>query len=366
MRRILYLSRGGAIGGSQRQLYYVVTHLRNGYEPMVVCPKNGQFVNALRSEGIEVHVLPVRSWRKFPAALLRYRDAERIALLARRCEAALVHSSDLWLSGYMLHVSGRLGIPSVLHMRTTVRPADIHKHRCQEATKIIAISRRIRRNLLCAGIQREKITRIHDSVDLSMFRPEKNGEVLRRDFSSCGEVLVGMAGRIDQMKRQSSLLEAAAQIIRRCGRKTSFFVIGEVHHPEYFEKLRMFVKEKGLSRDVFFTGRRDDMPQVLNSLDIVVSCSGGSVMFEAAACGKPVISVAAEGEWDAPLAKYLRRRPIVVAVGVKGLTEALTSLIDDAELRRRTGLASRKWAEDSFCHHVMAEKTQRVYDELLS
>ena len=37
MSRIVYLSRGGNIGGSQRQLLYLVTGLANTYEPVVIC-----------------------------------------------------------------------------------------------------------------------------------------------------------------------------------------------------------------------------------------------------------------------------------------------------------------------------------------
>ncbi|MCX5637167.1 MAG: glycosyltransferase family 4 protein [Planctomycetota bacterium] len=45
-----------------------------------------------------------------------------------------------------------------------------------------------------------------------------------------------------------------------------------------------------MSHPIVRTGRRDDIPQVLCSLDILVSLSGGSVMFEAMSCGKAVIS----------------------------------------------------------------------------
>jgi glycosyltransferase involved in cell wall biosynthesis len=365
MKRILYLSRSGPISGSQRQLYYLLTNLSNGYEPVVVCPRDGEFFETLRRRGIEAHILPMHPWRKFPAALHRYLDAERVATLGKKYDAALVHSSDLWLSGYMAWVAERLRIPSILHVRTPVTAGAVRKHRCNRATKIIAISRRIRRNLLCAGIAPEKITHINDSVDLSVFKPNNETQVLKRDFPNCGDALVGIVGRIAPSKRQLAFLQAAEQVIRKSTQKVAFFIIGEVRDAAYFEQLNRFVKTKRLDSSVFFTGRLDNILPVLNSLDVLVSLSGGSIMFEAAACGKPVISADIDREKDPTLTKFVRGRPIILAGSITDLVEALLRLINNRELRKRVGCASREWAQSSFCHLTMAARTERVYEELI-
>ena len=71
----------------------------------------------------------------------------------------------------MRWIACRLEIPSVLHVRTPVSVDDVHKHGCAKATALIAISRRVRRNLLEAKISPQKIVRINDSVDLKAFCP---------------------------------------------------------------------------------------------------------------------------------------------------------------------------------------------------
>ncbi len=309
----------------------------------------------------------MRPWRKFPAGLYRYLDAERLVMFAKKHKVALVHSSDLWLSGYMIWIAKRLKIPSVLHVRTPISVRNVRKHRCSKADVVIAISRRIRRNLLCAGIVPEKIKRIHDSVDLGIFRPENNnGNVLRRDFPAIGNVLVGLIGRIAPSKRQLVFLQAAERVIRDSGKSVTFFLIGENHNPDYFEKLKKFVRKNGLNKKVIFTDRRDDIQQVLNSLDILVSLSGGSVMFEAAACGKTVISAEVNGNSQSVLANYTRSRPIVLASGCAGLVEAMIRLINDSGIRKQIGSQSRNWAKSYFCHYKMAAKTEKLYDKLLS
>lgn len=366
MRRILYLSRGGHVGGSQRQLYYVVTNLDDGYEPVVVCREGGPFVEQLRASGIKASVYPLHPWRKFPAGLYRYIDAERLVRFARQHKVSLVHSSDLWLNGYLLWVADRLKVPSVLHVRTPISPSDVRKHRCGKATLIVAISRRVKRDLICAGVPPEKIALVEDAVDLKVFDGRKNEvNVLRRDFSPVGGIMVGIVGRIEPSKRQLMFLEAAAQIVHGSPGRAAFFVIGEVRSSGYFGELKRFARERQLDGNVFFTDRRGDMPQVLGSLDILVSLSGGSVMFEAMSCGKAVISAGFSTKEDSVHIQDGQTGLLVNSGHPSDLAQALLRLINDRQLRERIGREARIWAERNFCHLNMAARTQKLYDKLM-
>jgi glycosyltransferase involved in cell wall biosynthesis len=324
VKRILYLSRGGFIDGSQRQLSYVVTHSSSYYKPILVCN------------------------------------------FARQFDIALVHSSDIWLSGYLLWVAKRLKVPSVLHVRAPISTGEIRKHRCGKATAVIAISRRITRNLLAAGIEPEKVIQIDDGVDLRLFGPEGSEEnVLRRDFSPAGEVLIGLVGRTEPAKRQREFLCAAEQVVRDKSRSVTFFVIGSVRSDSYFKELQRFVAEGELNGRTLFTGRREDMPEVLRSLDILVSLSGGSIMFEAMSCGKPVVLAGFSRELASVHIQDGRTGLLVESAECAALTQALIRLMDEPELRKEIGREARKWVEDKLSHVDMAARTQRVYDELL-
>jgi len=367
MKRILYLSRGGSIGGSQRQLYYVITNLdRKVYEPIVVCPKDGQFVTKLQDSGVKTCVLPLHPWRKFPSALYRYMDAERLTQFARQHEVALIHSSDLWLNGYLIWVARRLKVTSILHVRTPILPDDVHKHRCNKATSIIAISRRIKQDLLRAGICHEKIVQIDDGVDLEFFSPKiLDDNVLRRDFSPQGEILIGIVGRIQPSKKQLDFLKGAEQFIRGSTKSVTIFLIGEIRSDSYFEQISRFVSKNGLKQQVVFTGKRDDMPEILSSLDILVSLSGGSIMFEAMACGKAVISAGFSTREGSVHIQDRRTGILVDSKQNSALAQAIVQLIDAPELRIQIGLWARKWAENNLSHTAMAAKTQQIYDQLL-
>jgi len=366
MKRILYLSRGGSVGGSQRQLCYVLTNLNGSYEPVVVCREDGPFVEYLRASGIEATVFPLHPWRKFPAGLHRYIDAERLAGFARGHKISLVHSSDLWLNGYLLWVAGRLKVPSVLHVRTPISPSDVRKHQCNKATLIVAISRRVKRDLISAGVPPEKIALVGDAVDLEVFDGQRSEvNVLRRDFSPAGEIIVGIVGRIEPSKRQLVFLEAAARILHSSPKSAAFFVVGEVCSRDYFDQLKRFAGEKRLDGSVFFAGRRDDMPQVLGSLDILVSLSGGSVMYEAMSCGKAVISAGFSTKEDSVHIQDGQTGLLVSSGHPYDLARALVQLIGSCGLREHIGREARIWAEKNFCHLNMAARTKELYDKLM-
>lgn len=367
MRQILYLSRGGDIGGSQRQIHYVITNLdRDNYQPIVVCRKDGQFVKQLQDADIPKCILPLHSWRKLRAVLRRYVDVYRLTSFARQHKIDMIHSSDLWLTPYMVRVAERLKIPSILHVRKPIQTREVQKHEFKKATSIIAISSRVQQNLLHAGVPHEKITMINDSVDLEMFKPRSpQDNVLRRDFLPSGQTLIGIVGRIEPLKRQLDFLRAAEQVMRCFTNTVSFFIVGRIRSRQYFERLKKFVSKRGLDKHVFFTGGRYDMPQVLASLDILVSLSGGSVMFEAMACAKTVISAGFSTVQSAVHIQDGRTGLLITSRRNADLAEAITKMVDSAELRTRIGNQARKWAEEKLSCTLMVDQTHRVYDRLI-
>jgi glycosyltransferase involved in cell wall biosynthesis len=367
MHRVLYLSRGGEIGGSQRQLFHVLSNLdRSRYEPIVVCRNDGASAEQLREADIQTEIMPLRPWRSFPKGLWRYADARRLARFALEQEVSLIHSSDLWLSQYLTSAARRISVPSVLHVRAPISPACVIKHGCHAVDALIAISRRVRNDLLSGGVPDEKIAVINDSVDIDRFRPrDTEPNILRGQYPQTRGLLIGLIGRIEPFKRQLDFLKAAAHILRDSARPATFFLVGKVHCQEYHRKVVDFILDHSLGDRVILTGQRDDMPQVLGSLDILVSLSGGSVMFEAMSCGTPVLSAGFTTKADSVHVQDGKTGLLVTSRSTEDLVMAIQRLMDNAEFRQRLGRQARKWAEDNFSHVSMAVKTQMLYNRLL-
>lgn len=368
MRRILFITRGGAISGSQRQLLYLLENLdRSRYEPIVICNKGGEFVDVLREQRIETVIWRLHSWRKPLMLMLRYVDAYSVFEFARQKKVSIIHCCDLWRGGYMLWAANRLKAPSILHVRAPLTKREVRKHLCSSADYVAAISKRIYNNLVSGGVPSDKVVRIDDSVDIEIFSPErKRNNVLRKEYQCNGEMLIGIIGRIDAFKRQLDFLKAAREIVRDGNRSVKFFIVGGIHRNSYFQKIRQFVNESGMNEYVRFTGHRNDMADVISSLDILVSLSGGSVMFEAMAAGKAVISAGFSTKETSVHIQDGKTGVLVESKEIKPLADAMKRLIDNQELMVRLGNDARQWAVKELSHVNMAAKTQEMYDLLIN
>lgn len=265
----------------------------------------------------------------------------------------------------MHHLSRGLGVPSVQHIRGPLSAHSICKHKVAGSSAVIPIAARYVSDLLAAGVPGDRIRQVDDAVDLEAFRPDLPGrEEVRRQFQADGQVLVGLVGRVEPRKRVVEFLEMAAPLAHRGGR-VKFLVIGQSSRDTYRQTVLDATQRLGLDGHLVFTGQWDDMPAMMAALDIVVTMSGGSVMFEAQACGKGLLSVRTDGRHSV----HTRDGETALCVTTREpgpATEALERLVEDETLRRRLGQAGRAWAEEHLSPAALVEKTQAVYDDLLS
>ncbi|NQU76835.1 MAG: glycosyltransferase family 4 protein, partial [Planctomycetes bacterium] len=234
------------------------------------------------------------------------------------------------------------------------------------AEAVVAISNRVRANLMAGGVLEEKITMIYDAVDLERFHPRlRQDNALRRQFPHAKGTLLGIVGRIDRFKRQLDFLHAAARVAGTGAENATFFVIGAPHDLLYHQQVRGFVSANGLAERVIFTGRREDMPEVLASLDALVSLSGGSVMIEAMACGTPVISAAFTPAGQSTIVHDGLTGLHVSSNNGADLEAAIKRIIDYPHLGEWMGRHARRHAETRFSHTTLVAATQGLYDRLL-
>ena len=273
----------------------------------------------------------------------------------------------MWLGSYLHWVQWRTKTPSIVHVRGPVRPRDVRKHRLRTATALISISKRITRDLLAAGVSDRKVVQIEDAVDIERFQPGPASVSALPGASARRSVVnVGLVGRVEPAKQQRAYLEAASVLLAELPGRVRFFVVGEIRNRDYFRQLRRFADAQNLNGQLVFTGRRNDMPDVLNSLDILVSLSGGSVMYEAMSCGKCVVSAGFSCPEDSMHVRDGLTGVVIPSRERSALVVALVHLVRHPEERHRLGTAARQWARDRLSHVAMAKRTMAFYDHLLT
>ncbi len=366
MTRILYLS-GSIFGGAERQLFYLVTNLdRSRYQPTVVCPDDGVFPKQLRAAGIDtvIHTLP--GWRKWKNILHRYAAASRLVQLATEQEIRLIHASDSWHNPYALRVARQCRIPIISHVKAPIRLDQVTKYGFHNMSAIISISEQYPPPFLEAGIPSDKINVIVNCVDLSAFKSTGVNQNTLRDEFPLRQFVIGMAGRIEPFKRQKEFVKIASHIIK-ARQDVSFLIIGGTQpnpkHLAYERELRQLISKLNLTDYVICTGHREDMPAVMQGLDLLVTLSAGSVIPEAMAAGKPVIATPVGSATD--MIDDGNTGWVVPSLPIEGIAAKIVQLIQNPSLLKQMGRAARAHAEEhlSIARHV--EQVQTVYDRLI-
>ncbi len=386
---ILYLSHcGSSIGGGERQLYYLLTNMnRERYYPMVVCPDDGVFAEALRRAGIPTLILNLPPWRKAKSLFARYTALRKLVDIARIHHVQLVHTSDSWLNPYLGYLRKQLSIPVISHVRNILTPGQVRKYDFHLMNRIIAISKQSRAPLLKAGIEKKKIDVILNCVDLSVFRPVHVKQAYKKK-----EFIIGIVGRIEPFKRQKTFVEIALRAIRQAEiaskitcqftPRLSFHIIGGAldtpEHRAYEREVRQLVEQATmdlntapdcqLSQFFHFMGHRTDMPQAMQELELLVTLSAGSVIAEAMASGKPVIGTSIGSTSDmivAGVTGWIVPLRTEETSSVEEIVNRIVHLAQTPELCTKLGAAARKRAEEAFSITAHVEKVQGIYEELL-
>lgn len=361
---VLYLARGGSLDGQQQQVLQLASALPAlGHSAVVAVDEPGALLDRLRERGIAAGHFPMRSWRSPARYLPAWLDAFRLLAWARQKGVRLIHAHDHWRAPYARFLARRLSIPHVVHIRGPIGVDHGRKYRLAEADAVVAIARRYAAPLRAAGVAEERIFVVSDGVDLARFRPA--GDDADRHRPACAAV-VGMVGRIDPFKRVIDFVDIVAALPGEQRTAARFLLVGEEADRGYAAAVRERIAGHGLAGRIAFTGRvpAERMPALLGDLDILVTLSGGSVMFEAMAVGTAVLSVRDDGQHS----QYTVDGETAVCVdgaSVEAAAAALASLIARPDRRRALAQAGRALIERQLSAERIAAETVAVYRSLL-
>ena len=178
---------------------------------------------------------------------------------------------------------------------------------------------------------------------------------------AANDMLIACVARFFPQKNHKTLIDAFARVAPT-GAKLLLAGDGYLE-----DDIRAQVNSLGLSKQVFFLGRRDDIPEILAAVDVVALASlweGNPLsVMEAMAAGKAcaMTTVGAIPE----LIEDNRSGLLVKPGDIQTMGEALARLVDSPHLRARLGYAARERAVARFDHQVMVDSYEALYTQLL-
>lgn len=199
----------------------------------------------------------------------------------------------------------------------------------------------LRRRVLDLNIEgvEKKLRITPNAVDLTKYHPQTRTDFRRKMQIPEKDKLILFVGNLVPQKGVEYLLEAK-KLLKT---DSNLIIVGD---GPLLTELQDKVKQENI-RQVFFTGARRDVPQILPAADIVVlpSISEGSpyILLEALACGKPVIATKVGGIPD----MVTPDEGLLVEPGdPKSLAKAIDKLLNNPKLLKDMGRKSRKKAEN--------------------
>ena len=251
--------------------------------------------------------------------------------------------------------------------------------------RIVVISEQQRREINGEfGVGRaDQFAVIPLGLDLGVFADWKErGQSFREELGlGTGDILVGIVGRLTEIKNHELFLRAAADFKTRVWRQSRvgvvrFVVIGD---GALRDKLEQIAGSLDLSEDVMFAGSRRNLEDLYPALDIVAltSLNEGTplTLIEAMANARPIISTAVGGvidllgdpvSGDAGTLFVTRQRGLSVPPNdTAAFADGLGRLVEDSTLRREIGERGLQFVQSNYSKDRLLEDESALYAELL-
>ncbi|MBT8337952.1 MAG: glycosyltransferase family 4 protein [Gemmatimonadetes bacterium] len=367
MKRILFveLNEDGTVGGSHGILFDLVTRLPSDFEPVVLFYEDNPWVGRLRGEGIEVHVWDARRreesaslagsrWNtaKAMGGLIAYRRA-----FIRDADIDMVHLNNSPFQGWddWLLAARWAGVPCVVYAMGDAHrePSAVKRWFMRQFDRVFPLSRLVMHSLIDNEIPAERMVLTYPGLDLEALsvRPYRPRDEVRDELGvEPGQVLAVMVGNVRRWKGQHVVVEGVGGLSSEQRARLVLLLVGDIGplHGDYADELRARIAELGIGDTVRFTGRREDVPDLLEAADVAIHASimpepFGLVVLEGLTHGCAVVAAGAGG----PVEMIDEKAGLLYDPAKPAeLTERLARLLDDPEGRARLGAAARVRARD--------------------
>jgi glycosyltransferase involved in cell wall biosynthesis len=374
--RILFVNHTGARSGAENAMLRLLEHLPAEHERAVACPAGGPLAATLNERGlthydiagteVSLALHPVRTARGL-AGLAR--SAVGVRRVARRFGADVIHANSV-RAGLIASAARQLGGPPVVvqchdHLPNDRVGAITRAAIARYAELVVAVSE-VTADDFNRGLAEPKAERVYISVDHERFaNAEADGAGLRAELGlGAGTWVLAEVAQITPWKGQDTAIRALARVRER--HDAHLLLVGDVafasqryDNEGFGRSLRALVTELGLEHAVHFLGRRDDVPRLLASIDLLLLPSWdepfGLVVAEAMAAGTPAFVTVRGGVSD------------YVEDGVNGRllpphdpepwAEAIASLLDAPEtiarMRAETVPTAQRFTDDRYCDEML-------------
>jgi glycosyltransferase involved in cell wall biosynthesis len=364
--KVLETIRQGKIGGGESHVLDLVEEMdKSLYEPVVLSFTEGPMIDRLQSMGITTYVIPTEQ----PFDISKWGLVKQIL---EQENISLVHAHGTRANSNVYWAAKRLGLPLIY----TVHGWSFHpdqdpftryariageRYLSQQANVTICVSDN---NLQDATkeFHLPNAAVIKYGIDLKKFNTANSFKDIRKEFGiKPSTVLVGYIARITTQKDPFTFIRAIAGIPASMDIK--FLVVGD---GDLKPAMIQLAKELRVSSRIIFSEFRQDIPDILNAIDIYCLPSlweGLPIgLLEAMAMKKAIVATAVDGTKE--VIHHQQNGLLVPPYEYKKLASALVQLAANPDLIRAYGEKAYLEIKDQFSAASMTRKVERIYKNL--
>lgn len=361
--RVLETIRQGKIGGGETHVLDLVQALdKSRFEPVVLSFTPGPMIDRLMAMGVETHVIETER----PFNVTKW---GRVRELLRTERIDLVHAHGTRAQSNTFWAAQQLGLPLIY----TVHGWSFHPDHNRLVRKAHQLTEQLLMDqadmTICVSesnlregrgfCRMPRSTVILNGINLQRFNPSLSAYNVRAELGIARDVLlVGYIARITAQKDPFTLLRAVAALPSELNAK--FLLVGDGDMKAAAQQL---ARELKIESKVIFTDFRQDIPDVLQALDIYCLPS----LWE----GLPIGALEAMAMGKAVVASNIASCREIIEHGVNGLlvppqapeqlAAAIQQLAASSELRRSLGARAYQTIQAGFAAENMTRQVERIY-----
>jgi glycosyltransferase involved in cell wall biosynthesis len=380
--RVLYVSHTAVVSGGERSLLDMLAALDGRVDALLATPP-GQLQALAESRGIRTTPITgtAGSLRLHPAHTPRAIAEMTIAALqvrraAARHRAELVHANSI-RAGIVLALARVRRTPTIVHVRDCLPPGRVSaatlRLLANTATTIVANSHYTAASVR-AMAPTAQLEVVHNAVDLERFDPARIDRAAARrrlGLSEPGPPLLGVVAQISPWKGHETAI-GALRLLRAAGVDAKLLLVGgakfvsaatRYDNEAYLGHLQMLVADAGLQDSVSWLGERDDVPEIVRALDVLLLPSWeepfGRALVEAMALEVPVVATAVGGPNE--IVEDGREGYLVAPRQPQAWADAIGRVLSSPDLAAAMGRAGRSRVEREFTFSRQSSRLLDVY-----
>lgn len=355
MIKVLHTESSLAWGGQEIRIVEESLGMsKRGYHVIIAAPENSLIYKRARQKGIRC--IPLNFSKKDPGCIGRM-----ISILKKERPHILnTHSStDSWIASMAtLFLRKRPRLIRTRHLSTPISRSFTSKliyNVLPDA--IITTGEAIRKRMIeYNGFDPSRIFSIPTGVDLERFDPSRVRPSLpRKGFT------IGMVSVLRSWKGHKYFIKAIPEILTRIP-DAHFYIVGTGPN---FQGLEDIIRKLSLTGKVTMTGHREDIPEVLASLHILVHPSYANegvpqTILQALAMERPVVASDVGGIGEVIIDG--KTGFLIKPKDVNGIVQKVVELYTHLEICKSFGMEGRNFVKHNYSFSIMLDKIERVYN----